>query len=159
MKGISPLVAAVLLIAATMSIAGILAYWAASFVRQRTATMGNETTTLERCTGANFGILLHTYNVTGNNELTIILENKANYPVYITGISFIWDNGTILTNSTPTTLNVGDTFKSYTITKVAGKTIGKDWSCKEDPDNCCKLYKILTDCPGLSKDHACDWEV
>ncbi len=151
MKGISPLVAAVLLIAATMSIAGILAYWAASFVRERTTTMGNETTTLERCTGANFGILLNTFNATGNNELTIILENKANYPVYITGISFIWPNGTILTNSTPLTLNVGETFKSYTITHANGKPIepSTTWDCDR--------YIITTDCPGLSKEHACDW--
>jgi len=149
MKGISPLIAAVLLIAATMSIAGILAYWAAYFVRQRTETMGNETTALERCTGANFDVLLHTFNATGNNELTIILENKARYPVYITGISFIWRNGTILTNSTPLELRVGETFKAYVIYSANGKPIEKDWGCDR--------YLIITDCPGLSKSYACDW--
>ncbi|MEM5790826.1 MAG: hypothetical protein QXP77_02155 [Candidatus Aenigmatarchaeota archaeon] len=149
MKGISPLVAAVLLIAATMSIAGILAYWAASFVRSRTETMGNETQALERCTGANFDVLLNTFNATGNNELTIILENKARYPVYITGISFIWTNGTILENSTSLTLNVGETFKAYTITHAGGKPVEKNWGCSR--------YIITTDCPGLSKSHACDW--
>ncbi|MEM5868141.1 MAG: hypothetical protein QXG39_09525 [Candidatus Aenigmatarchaeota archaeon] len=149
MKGISPLVAAVLLIAATMSIAGILAYWAASFVRSRTETMGTETQALERCTGANFNVLLNTFNVTGNNELTIIFQNLARYPVNITGISFIWKNGTILENSTSLELKVGETFKSYTITHASGKPIEKNWGCDH--------YIILTDCPGLSKSHACDW--
>lgn len=149
MKGISPLVAAVLLIAATMSIAGILAYWAASFVRSRTETMGNETQALERCTGANFGIILNTFNATGNNELTIVLQNLARYPIYIQGISFFWGNGTILENSTTLTLGVGETFKTYTITHAGGKPIQDDWGCSR--------YIILTDCPGLSKEHVCDW--
>ena len=35
-KAVSPLVAAVLLIAVTMTIAGMLAYWASGFVRQQT---------------------------------------------------------------------------------------------------------------------------
>ena len=138
MKGISPLVAAVLLIAATMSIAGILAYWAASFVRSRTETMGNETQALERCTGANFGIVLNTFNATGNNELTIILQNLARYPVYIQGVSFIWRNGTILENSTSLTLNVGETFKAYTITHAGGQAIQKNWGC--DKYIICLLY-------------------
>lgn len=149
MKGISPLVAAVLLIAATMSIAGILAYWAASFVRVRTETMGNETQALERCTGANFQIIDNFFNATGNNELTIVLQNLARYPVYIQGISFFWSNGTILENSTTLTLGVGETFKTYTITYAGGIPIQKGWGCN--------YYIILTDCPGLSKTHPCNW--
>lgn len=48
MKGISPLIAAVLLIAFTMTIAGILATWANSFTRDRLATSSTE----GQCLGA-----------------------------------------------------------------------------------------------------------
>ena len=42
-KGISPLIAAVLLIAFTLAIAGIMATWATTFVRQKTASISSQT--------------------------------------------------------------------------------------------------------------------
>jgi len=47
-KGISPLIAAVLLIAFTMAIAGILAIWARSFALERTGEISLQ----EKCIGA-----------------------------------------------------------------------------------------------------------
>lgn len=69
MKGISPLVATVLLIAITMTIAGMLAYWASSFV----ATRIDEVEEAE-CIRAFFTIYSCTYNNTAN-ELNFILKN------------------------------------------------------------------------------------
>ena len=45
-KGISPLVATVLLIAVTMTLAGIIAFWGSSFVRTSLPTE-NQTQTLQ----------------------------------------------------------------------------------------------------------------
>lgn len=75
-KGISPLVAAVILIAATMSIAGILSYWATSFVRTRLTTAENVTEET-KCLAAQFRLYSGSYdNTTTPTELIMILENQ-----------------------------------------------------------------------------------
>ncbi|MBS3056359.1 MAG: hypothetical protein J4473_02895 [Candidatus Aenigmarchaeota archaeon] len=48
MKGISPLIASVILIAFTTAIAGIMATWATTFVREKTTGISTET----KCIGA-----------------------------------------------------------------------------------------------------------
>lgn len=72
-KGISPLVAAVLLIAATMSIAGILSYWTTSYVRTQTKQFENQTTASE-CNFADFKIYQCVYNSSAQ-RVNLILEN------------------------------------------------------------------------------------
>ncbi len=57
--GISPLVAAVLLIAVTMTIAGLLAYWATSFVR---TSLPETNRTEAECRLADFSIYFCSYN-------------------------------------------------------------------------------------------------
>ncbi len=54
LKGISPLVATVLLIALTLTIAGIVAMWASSFTQARLTEAEQNTTPI--CTGANLKI-------------------------------------------------------------------------------------------------------
>ena len=147
-KGISPLVAAVLLIAATMSIAGILAYWAASYVRERTTAMGNETYMLGRCSGANFGIYSRQFrnSTPANNvgNLTITLENKATYTVYITGVTFIWPDGSVDAKTVNVTLSATPPIVSFT---VGNNDIFKN----------CTTYRVSTDCPNLYKDEGCSY--
>ncbi|MCD6092973.1 MAG: hypothetical protein J7J38_03070 [Candidatus Aenigmarchaeota archaeon] len=53
-KGISPLIATVLLIAFTMAIAGIMATWATSFVQTKITETKNQSEAM--CTGVNFRI-------------------------------------------------------------------------------------------------------
>ena len=76
MKGISPLVAASLLIAVTMTIAGILAFWASSYMRTTTTQFTNQTSMLRKCTGARFDIFLQDYDP-DTQEHKIYLENKG----------------------------------------------------------------------------------
>ena len=65
MKGISPLIAAVLLIAFTMAIAGIMATWATQFVRTQTNSISSNT----NCIGAlDIGSL---YFSDGNVSVTV----------------------------------------------------------------------------------------
>ena len=86
MKGISPLVAAVLLIAVTMTIAGILAYWASSFVRSSLPAINNTDT---ECAGSNFNVYLASYNSTTKN-FTVMLENTGKYNIKISSIDFFY---------------------------------------------------------------------
>jgi len=71
-KGISPLVATVLLIAATMSIAGILAWWSSTYIKS-TLPAVNETEA--KCKFAEFAIYYCNYS-SSDNTITMILENR-----------------------------------------------------------------------------------
>jgi flagellin-like protein len=94
MRGISPLVAAVLLIGITMTIAAALAFWVSGFVSERTKAFEKKTTEYEKCIGANFDIYSSIYNGTAKT-LTILLENKADIRLNLTEINIILKNGTI----------------------------------------------------------------
>jgi len=76
-KGISPIIGTVLLIAATMTIAGILAFWASSFVQQQTEYYSNETTSTF-CNFANFRVLSCMYNKT-SDELAVVVDNYKSH--------------------------------------------------------------------------------
>ncbi len=73
-KGISPLVAAVILIAATMSIAGIISFWASSFVTRELSGVENATAGTT-CAAAKFRLYSGSYDV-ANKKLVFILENQ-----------------------------------------------------------------------------------
>jgi len=70
-KAVSPLVAAVLLIAATMSIAGILAYWASSFVR---TSLPEVNKTQQECQFIDFRIATCRYD-SASKSIVLILDN------------------------------------------------------------------------------------
>lgn len=68
MKGISPLIAAVLLIAFTMAIAGIMATWATQFVREQTSTIKSQS----NCIGA-LDVSIPTFS---NTTISLTVYNK-----------------------------------------------------------------------------------
>ncbi|MCX6821688.1 MAG: hypothetical protein NTW30_02810 [Candidatus Aenigmarchaeota archaeon] len=71
-KGLSPIVAAVILIAATMSLAGILTFWTTSFISNKlnqSSTVNDET----NCLGAEFK--LRPESKYDNGTLFLIVEN------------------------------------------------------------------------------------
>lgn len=70
-KGVSPLVAAVLLIAVTMTIAAMLSYWASGFVRSRTEEWEKRLPAGE-CSFANFRVYSCKYDT---GTITMVLEN------------------------------------------------------------------------------------
>lgn len=76
-KGISPLIAAVLLIAITMTIAGLLAYWGSTFIRGQTDQFSNQTIS-SACNFQKFKIDACSYNP-GTGTLTFILDNTGTY--------------------------------------------------------------------------------
>lgn len=117
LKGISPLVAAVLLIAVTMTIAGVLAYWASSFVRTQTSLFQNETIATE-CNFGNF--IVHTCSfVSNSSQINLILSNTGTIDLRDINAFVIYPNGSVpqytLNGSLPT-----KTLKPYSLTGVSG---------------------------------------
>lgn len=137
-KGISPLIAAVLLIAATMSIAGILAYWASNFVK---SALPENTTSQTTCQFADFQLyqcnyasstqtisfVLYNYRTISLSGLTATIFDTNNFP--------IWNNIT-LNASVP----VGQ-FVGYSIPSI--------------PSNFTKLVVTSVECPSISHDSTC----
>ncbi len=130
-KGISPLVAAVILIAATMSIAGILSYWATSFVRTR-LTSAENVTEETMCLSAKFRIYSGTYD-DNNKELILILENQRSIDLELNGL-YLFDENDVLTEKSFTGTLEGNRLKSFNLTEVSNFTKGI----------------VKTDCPDVS---------
>jgi len=76
MKGISPVVASVLLIAITMTIAAILAYWSSSYVKARLPSPE-----ADPCSLANFDFYSCRFNAT-SGIIVFSLVNRANVELY-----------------------------------------------------------------------------
>jgi len=136
-KGISPLVASVLLIAATMSIAGILAYWASSFARTQTEAFQNQSITNE-CNYADFKIYSCKYNST-SHTISMTLENSRDVELKDLNVQVFYTNETV---SQPIPLNSTlppRLLKSFFITDV------NDFSS----------LIVKTNCPDISKTHQC----
>jgi flagellin-like protein len=87
-KAISPLVATVLLIAITMTLAGIVAFWGSSFVRTSLPTE-NQTGAIQACTAASIRLVTSSYNST-NNALSITIYNDGTQRLMLTNITFIY---------------------------------------------------------------------
>jgi flagellin-like protein len=130
-KGVSPLVASVLLIAATMSIAGILAYWTSTFVKTSLPEINQ---TREQCKYAGFRIYQCTYSgttsqlaITLNNYRTVDLKDLVVYAFFPDGIT---SSGIKLNE----TLVPGE-FKTYTL--------------NDFPQNFSKIIVSSQICPDL----------
>lgn len=130
-KGLSPLVATVLLIAVTMTIAGIIAYWASSFTKGSLPSK-NKTSGLEACTGADFTIYYQTYNST-TKKLVLVLQNTGSADLKLTNITFLYPDGSLDSKRLDSTLTQGS-LKSFTMLNV---TSGY------------KSYTIFTTCPNV----------
>jgi len=79
MKGISPLIATVLLIAFTLSVAGLLGGWFSGLTKTQTETIEKSSVELMNCTGAVISIVNVLCN---NNTLRIVVANEGNNALY-----------------------------------------------------------------------------
>ncbi len=87
-KGISPLVATVLLIAVTMALAGVVALWGSSFVR--TGLPGeNKTEELQACAGGSIKLISSSYNQT-TETFSMTIYNDGIQRLTITNITFMY---------------------------------------------------------------------
>jgi flagellin-like protein len=131
-KGLSPIVAAVILIAATMSIAGILTFWTTTFVSKKlneSSSVNDET----GCLGAEFKLRSES-KLTGRN-LYLVVENIRGVDLKLENLYLFYPNkiDTIPLNS-------------FVLNKGEIKTIPKD------VDPTFTNGKIKTDCATASLD-------
>ena len=97
-KGLSPLVATVLLIAFTLSIAGLIGGWLTSLTKSQTSTIEQGSTTLINCTSA----LIDITDVVCSNssqQLRIAIANLGDVELYDFS-AFASINNTLYTNNT-----------------------------------------------------------
>ena len=112
-KGISPLIAAVILIAATMIIAGILAAWTSKFVSEELERAAIVTGGAE-CFGAQFELRSGSLE---DSTLTLILDNKKSVDLELTNLFLILSDNTVETKLINETLN-GNEIKTITVNNV-----------------------------------------
>ena len=136
-KGISPLVAAVLLIAVTMTIAGVLAYWASTFVRGQTDAFENQTITTE-CNFGNFLIDACSYDST-SQRMTLILDNIGTVDLNNISAFVIYSDNTLNATQTGQSITSGE-LKSVSID---GVTPGYS------------TVRIRTHCPNVFEETRC----
>ena len=118
LKGISPLIAAVLLIAFTMAIAGILAIWATTFSQQRLQSAA---------TCPALGVQDLTYN-TATDEISIrLLNTNRNAAQTDIKVSIIYADGTVAEGMTFSADGTIDALgvESYTFINSPLNTAGK----------------------------------
>ncbi|MEM5869835.1 MAG: archaellin/type IV pilin N-terminal domain-containing protein [Candidatus Aenigmatarchaeota archaeon] len=140
MKGISPLVASVLLIAITMSVAGILAFWVSSYTSSTLPKM-NRT---EECRFSNFEIWSCTIDKS-TGTLTFVLHNIGQYEILdLTAYVATTDNTISPMVKLNSSLLVGE-YKSFSLTNSSTNVPAEKFS---------KLI-IATSCPDLSRESFC----
>jgi flagellin-like protein len=129
-KGISPLIAAVLLIAFTMAVASIFAQWAPQLIQNAQGDTVNQSDEIQSCSS----IVLEFVDGS-NTTATIQQTNGENNAGPITTTWYYNDASPIQNNTKSIDSNRG--FVSYNVTKFNQSEIGNDLSHVEaQPTNC-----------------------
>ncbi|MBU5678708.1 MAG: archaellin/type IV pilin N-terminal domain-containing protein [Candidatus Aenigmatarchaeota archaeon] len=105
MKGLSPLIASVLLIAFTVSVAMIIMTWFSSFARGTTENISATGETAVGCSSA--GISIEHVYISGTNGV-IVVRNIGFVPLNVTGM-IVNTTGGACTTASLTTVDVGET--------------------------------------------------
>ena len=146
MKGISPLIAAVLLIAITVTIATLVSGWISTVTRTTQIAAENKTTEAVECAAA--AISVDQVYMVGNRTVRVVVRNsgQAN-DLVIANVSVINSTGSVFTFPTAPALTNFDRGDSYTFlvdTGTGGVTIGR--TCPAD------FSKVIvtTNCGGVA---------
>ena len=91
-KAISPLIAAVLLIAFTMTIAGLMAAWAQNYIVGRTQTMTEQSEEIEKCSKADFTLESGTRKT--NSTVYIVIYNSGDLDFTDMNVFLSYSNST-----------------------------------------------------------------
>ena len=95
-KGISPLVGTVLLIAATMTIAGLLAFWASSYVQSQTQYFTNRTQTFYCSEMVDRISVISCKYESLSKKVFLVVDNKGKFD--LNGFWLILQNDTYIKN-------------------------------------------------------------
>ncbi len=137
-KGISPLVATVLLIAITMTIAGGLAFFASSIVNSKLSESANQTIATS-CQFVRFQVYACSYN-SANSQLNVILNNIGTVDYTNATVTIIYPNNTI------TTYNLNDSVPSGILKSFVISGVSSGYNAV--------LFKSLS-CPDVSVQGSC----
>lgn len=136
-KGVSPLIAAVLLIAATMTLAGVLAWWASSYVKNNIPTLN---ATQQACRNSDFKIYQCSYS-SSSSQITLVLSNIGSVTIKNFN-AFVFDASGNPGSAIPLTGSVDPMgFKSYSVGNV--------------PSNFTRILISPDICPELSQSDSC----
>lgn len=97
MKGLSPLIAEVLLIAFAIGVGAIIITWVTGFTKSSTKTVGQQSSSQIQCTYGSIKFLSSpplTYNSTTSN-LTGAVENNGNIVLGNLRLQILYDNGSL----------------------------------------------------------------
>lgn len=139
-KGISPLVAAVLLIAATMGIATILTYWASTFIKSSLPEVANQS--YSPCLYADFKIYSCSYtnSTPTKGNITIILKNTMGVELRNLTATVFYSGGIKNYNLQPDDILPANIYKAFTIV---------------DADLPYNKVAITTHCPNVEDELTC----
>lgn len=76
-KGISPILASVLLLAVTISVAGVFSGWAPDIAQSITEQTENQTDHRLDCNKASATLVSATYNISGNEDVDVTVRNNG----------------------------------------------------------------------------------
>jgi flagellin-like protein len=93
MKGISPLIATILLIAFTVAVAGIISVWLTGFARTSTSTVGQESERQLICSYAALSLKSVKYS-SSSSTLSGIIENSGSVAIGNISLQIIYTNAT-----------------------------------------------------------------
>lgn len=139
-KGISPLIAGVLLIAFTLAVAAIISGWLSGVMRTTVTQVEKGTEEQVECSK---GILEIIGNKCDGGDLTIVIQNTGTINLTSFSVYATATDGTVYTNTTPTyyntTLQPGEvlTLLSNGKVKLNQKTLSK---LRVSAGNCPNVY-------------------
>lgn len=135
MKGLSPLIASVLLIAFTVSVAMIIMTWFTSFARGTTENISATGETAVGCSSA--GISIEHIYISGTNGV-IVVRNIGFVPLDVTGM-IVNTTGGACSTASATTVGVGET-KALSLS-----------GCQGIQSNCSGFSRAIvsTNCAGI----------
>ena len=111
MKGISPVIASVLLIALTVGIAAIVVNWAGSYTKAKTSEVSSASDT--RCAGIAVSFESEP-SLTSDGDVTMKLSNIGTSDFNCTKEVFVWADGGSTTNTTQFYIEKGG-YKEVTV--------------------------------------------
>ena len=111
MKGISPLIASVLLIAFTVAVGGIISLWLTSYSKTMTSGAEQSSKGAAECAGAYFDIL--SVDITNKN---LVVRNAGSTNANVTSVSD--DKANVHTFNPPIELTGGETQNLTSITEL-----------------------------------------
>lgn len=128
LKGISPLVAVIMLIAFTLVVAGILAGWAVQFSQDQTRN-------IQSCTDARVIIYSASFDQT-SNSISLVVYNNGKIPLnFNTLVSYTNGSVEIVSDTLDITVEAGSV-ETFTIADSTGNSFGTLSEITVQADQC-----------------------